>query len=69
MVAYGTTPTPPANPTKAGDAQYTYTFDKWSPSISSVTQAQVYTAVYYSTINNYIVNVVSNSTNSGTVTT
>ena len=69
MVAYGTTLTPPANPTKAEDAQYTYTFDKWSPSISSVTQSQVYTAVYYSTINNYVVNVVSNNTNSGTVTT
>ena len=40
-------------PSKEADAQYTYSFNWWNPSIHSVTWAQVYTATYSSTVNQY----------------
>lgn len=45
-VAYGSTPTAPADPERTG-----YTFNGWSPTITSVTGAKTYTAQW--TVNNH----------------
>ena len=44
MVAYGSDPVAPADPTKAETPAYTYTFTGWTPSIVSVTGNATYTA-------------------------
>lgn len=42
-------------PTKAADDQYTYTFDKWSPTVAAATGAATYTATYTTTTNSYTI--------------
>ena len=46
---FGDTVTPPANPTKAEDDSYTYTFKEWTPALAKVAGNAVYTAVYDAT--------------------
>ena len=53
-VAYGEVPTC-QTPTKDATAQYTYTFDGWSPTVATVTEDAEYTASYAATTNSYVV--------------
>ena len=48
-VSAGTVPTAPANPTKASDGVFNYTFAGWSPAITAVTGNTTYTATYTAT--------------------
>ncbi len=58
-LAYGTTPIPPANPTRQSTTEYDYTFDKWSPEIDVVTGAKTYTATYTKTLRKYVIQFVN----------
>lgn len=61
-VQYGEVPAAPADPQKAGDAQYTYTFAGWADAsgailteFPAVTGDVTYTAVYTAEVNSYTV--------------
>lgn len=46
---YGDTVTPPADPVRDGDSEYTYTFAGWDPTITTVTGNTTYKATYKAT--------------------
>ncbi len=54
-IAYGSSATAPANPTRPATAQYTYTFSKWDTSYTNITGNTTVTAVYTATVNKYTV--------------
>jgi len=58
-LAYGATPTAPADPSREADAQYTYTFSGWDPAIVEVTEAKTYKATYSTTVNKYLIKFVN----------
>lgn len=65
-VLYGETPAI-ENPSRPADAEFTYTFQRWEPTLLPVTGAGTYTAQYSTTINQYTVTASSADVNMGSV--
>ena len=58
-VAYGTTPTTTVTPFKPATAEYSYTFNGWTPEIAEVTGEATYTATYTNSVNSYTISFVN----------
>ena len=54
-VPYGEMPSYGSEPTKAADAQYTYTFAGWDPKVVPAVENTTYKAVYSETVNQYTI--------------
>ena len=55
-VPYWTTPTYSwATPVKTWTAQYSYTFDKWTPDVGPISSDTMYNAIFKESINKYVV--------------
>ncbi|MBE6032904.1 MAG: hypothetical protein E7224_06900, partial [Clostridiales bacterium] len=52
---HGATPNYGSDPVRAGDAQYTWHFIGWSPTVTTVTGTAAYQAVYSSSVNDYVI--------------
>ena len=55
-------------PTKSADKEYTYSFSAWTPTITTVTGNQTYTATYTQTLREYTITVNSSNVSQGTTT-
>ena len=66
-VADGWTPVAPDDPTRAADAQYTYTFSWRDPAVWAIYKSTTYTAQYSTTTNQYTVSIASNDVDYWTV--
>ena len=59
-VEFGVTPEfTGATPTKAGNAQYSYSFEGWTPAVVVVSGEATYTATYSETVNKYTIKFVN----------
>ena len=68
-VAYGETPVYSKDaPTKDATAEYTYTFDKWTPDVAAVTGDATYIAAYKAEKNKYDITVITKNTDGTTKT-
>ncbi len=54
-VLNGATPVAPANPARDADAQYTYTFNAWSPAVTAATENKTYIATYNTSVRSYTI--------------
>ncbi len=54
-VAYGFTPTPPADPSKPSDAENDYMFSGWTPNVTSVSGDATYRATFSETKKKYTI--------------
>ena len=64
----GSMPEIPADPTKAADAQYTYTFKGWDAEVALATAPATYAAVFDATVNTYTITFVDFFGNSTSAT-
>ena len=58
-VEYDAMPVAPVDPVKAGTAQYSYTFEGWTPEVVTVTEDATYKATYTQSVNKYTVKFVN----------